>query len=135
MMRSETLKAKRAFILVSALPVEGNREPRFFKNSRNFAETFCRNSVASFRVSPHPETEFHIWVPPARKRGLGAGREVLLEVIAHLLQDAEDLRGADGRFHIRGGCVGLSFRKVSRPRSHMYRFFVIWTLGSTVFGS
>ena len=46
------------------------------RKSRNFAETFCRNSVASFRVSPHPETEFHIWAPPARRTGEQARPEV-----------------------------------------------------------
>ena len=41
--------------------------------------------------------------------GLGARREVLLEVVAHLLQDAEDLRRAHGgrRVHVRRRRVGL----------------------------
>merc|ERR1719327_1597869 len=34
------------------------------RKSRNFAETFCRNSAVSFMVSPHQETEFHIRTPP-----------------------------------------------------------------------
>ena len=32
-----------------------------------FAETFCRNSVVSFMVSPHQETEFHIRTPPGER--------------------------------------------------------------------
>ena len=40
--------------------------------------------------------------------GLARGREVLLEVVAHLLQDAEDLPAAHGRLRVARRHVGLA---------------------------
>ena len=44
------------------------KSQNLLRKSRNFAERFCRNSVASFMVSPHQETEFHIRIPPVCRR-------------------------------------------------------------------
>ena len=46
------------------LMLQYSKSQNLSRKSRNFAERFCRNSVASFMVSPHPETEFHIRTPP-----------------------------------------------------------------------